>query len=118
MSKSLIFTLCLILIILGANSQNIIIRNPGCNAFNSQGTCTGCSTRYYMDSTNICQPVNTNCNTYDQISGDCLSCYPGWGLIEGTCLPGLVTPVSDPNCHTFVNNTCTQCSYGYYFNSN
>jgi len=33
-------------------------------------------------------------------------------------LPGLVTQVIDPNCHSFVNNTCTQCSFGYYFGAN
>ena len=107
MRKSLILITSLVLLLLGTSSQNIIIRNPGCNSFDSQGTCTSCSTRFYKDPQNICQPVNPNCNTYDLISGDCLTCYSGFGLIEGTCLPGLVTIVSDPNCHTFVNNICT-----------
>ena len=70
-----------------------------------------------MDLTKLCQPVNPNCNDYDKIRGDCLTCYSGFGLIEGTCLPGLVISSMDPNCNKLENNICVKCSFGYYFGS-
>ena len=89
----------------------------GCKSYTA-GVCTGCSTRYYLDSQQICQPVNPNCNTYNDKTGGCLSCYPGFGLIEDTCLPGIVTNAFDPNCNSFKGNDCIKCSKGYFLNSN
>jgi hypothetical protein len=77
------------LLLWSALSQSVILRNPGCNSYDQQGICKSCSTRFYKDQNNICQPVNPNCRTYDEMNGDCLSCYPGFGLLEGTCLPGI-----------------------------
>lgn len=90
------------LLLINLISTSVIVRNPGCNAYDDQGVCKSCSVRFYKDANNICQPVNPNCNTYDVITGDCLSCYAGWGLLEGTCLPGLTDTASlDPNCNKF-----------------
>ena len=77
------------LLLWSALSQSVILRNPGCNSYDQQGFCKSCSTRFYKDQDNICQPVNPNCRTYDEMNGGCLSCYPGFGLLEGTCLPGI-----------------------------
>lgn len=95
----------------------MIIRNLGCKTYSS-GVCSTCAVRYYLDSNNICQPVNPNCNTYNTTNGACLSCYPGFGLIEDTCLPGLVSSSFDPNCNTFKGDSCIKCSLKYYLNSN
>ena len=67
-----------------------------------------------MDADKICQPVNPNCNTYNDKNGACLTCYPGFGLLENTCLPGIVTQSVDQNCNKFEGTTCLKCSFGYY----
>jgi len=97
--------------------QSIVIRNIGCKTYDANSTCIDCSTRYYLDNNTICQPVNPNCNTYDNKSGACLTCYPGFGLIEDTCLPGIATGTFDPNCNTFNGSTCVSCSKSYYLSS-
>jgi hypothetical protein len=97
-------------------NQAIIIRNSGCKTFDSNGQCKVCSTRYYLDIDYICQPVNPQCLTYDSSNGACLSCYPGFGVLEGTCLPGLVTKTFDSNCNTFNGSICIKCSSGYFIN--
>lgn len=101
-----------------SSTQTIVIRNIGCKSYNAQGVCNNCSLRYYLDPANICQPVNPNCNTYNPSTGACLSCYSGFGLIEDTCLPGLVSGNFDPNCNTFNGDLCVKCSVGFFLNSN
>jgi len=98
-------------------SQTIVIRNIGCKSSNTLGVCIACATRYYLDSQNICQPVNPNCNTYDSLNGACLTCYPGFGIIENTCLPGIVSSNFDPNCNTFNGSACAKCSSGFFLNA-
>jgi hypothetical protein len=97
-------------------SQTIVIRNIGCKSYTPSGVCSACSTRYYLDAAAICQPVNPNCNTYNSSTGGCLSCYSGFGLIEDTCLPGIVSNSFDPNCNTFNGSLCLKCSSGFFLN--
>ena len=107
-------TLLLIVLLIGlAVSQQFTIKNIGCNNFDSNGNCLSCTTKFYKDSNGICQPVNPNCNTYSQANADCLTCYSGYGLKEGTCLPG-ISSVYDQNCNTFQGSICVKCSSGYY----
>lgn len=96
--------------------QSIVIRNIGCKTY-EKGRCVACSTRYYLDAENICQPVNPNCNAYNITNGACLSCYAGFGLIEDTCLPGIFANSFDPNCNTFNGDTCVKCSLGFFLNA-
>jgi hypothetical protein len=111
------FKIAILLLLLTISiEQTIVIRNLGCKQYSSQGICADCSVRYYLDSGNICQPVNPNCNTYNTTTGGCLTCYPGFGLIEDTCLPGIVSGNFDPNCNTFNGNTCAKCSSGFFLN--
>ncbi len=79
--KDFIILTLIALLLCSTINQNIIIRNPGCSSYDASGVCQTCSTRFYKDINNICQPVNPNCKTYDSVTGDCLSCYPGFGLI-------------------------------------
>ncbi len=44
-----------------------------------------CPNRYYLDSNNKCQPVNPSCDTYNNKTGACITCKPGFVLIEGGC---------------------------------
>lgn len=70
-----------------------------------------------MDQANICQPVSSTCKTYDSTNGACLSCYDGYFLADIICAfgtaPGSVVTY-DPYCLKVVNQTCTQCSKGFY----
>lgn len=104
-----------------ANTQGIVIINRGCNSFDSAGNCMTCSTRYFMDKSGICQPVNSNCNDYNQITGGCITCYSGFTIVEDTCLPSALFPsqtVFDPFCNQFEGSVCVKCAFGYYFDSN
>ena len=74
-------------LLFSSNCQNVIYLNPGCNKFNEAGDCISCSVRFYKDNNGICQPVNPNCNGYNPITGACTTCYPGFAIIENTCLP-------------------------------
>lgn len=116
-SKAGLFSIAILLLLALTNSQSVTIRNFGCKTYNEKQVCTECSTRYYLDSKAICQPVNPNCKTYDPLTGACLSCYPGFGIIETTCLPGIVSNQFDPNCNQFNGSTCLKCSSGYYLAS-
>jgi hypothetical protein len=99
----------------------IITVNYGCRSYSKDGTtCVLCSDRFYMDSTGLCQPVSSSCQTYNQTSGACLSCYGGYFLAEVICVFGS-SPSSvhiDPFCLKTVNQTCTQCSKGFYLLNN
>jgi hypothetical protein len=106
----LVLSLCLVV----AHLQGVVVLNRGCKSYNEKQQCVECSTRYYLDVGGICQPVNSNCNAYDPATGACRSCYDGWGLIENTCLPGVVTQSFDPNCNTFRDNVCIKCSKGFF----
>ncbi len=66
-----------------------------------------------MNSFGICQEVNTLCNTYDN-RGNCLSCYPGFTLVSGTCLKEQ-KQISDDNCKTWDKSVCVECSFGAFF---
>ena len=106
--------LLVLLAVLPATQQQIQIRNIGCKTPNPAGVCTECLVFYYLDAGSICQPVNPNCKTYNSTNGACLSCYPGFGIVETTCLPGVATSSSDPNCNQFNGSLCLKCSFGYY----
>ena len=34
----------------------------------------------------VCVPVNDQCSTFDENTGDCLSCYLGYNLEGGKCI--------------------------------
>jgi hypothetical protein len=108
------FWLTIFLLLATAHLQSIVIRNIGCKTFDLQQQCIECSTRYYLDSARICQPVNPNCNDYNKTTGACITCYPGFGLIEDTCLPGIVANTFDVNCNEFKGNECVKCSSGFF----
>lgn len=62
----------------------------------SSGTCvvdngwtappnTSCPFRYVYKNGN-CQAVSDLCNTWDQVSALCLTCYGGYRLVDGKCI--------------------------------
>lgn len=117
MKVTIFHSLLLLLLATAIVSQTVTIRNLGCKTYNEHQVCVECSTRFYLDSSAICQPVNPNCKTYNPSNGACLSCYPGFGIVEDTCLPGAATKSYDPNCNTFDGSACVKCSKGYFLGS-
>ena len=105
----------LALLLTVAQLQVVTVINRGCRTYNDQQVCVECSTRYYLDSNAICQPVNPNCKDYNKNTGACTSCYPGFGLLEDTCLPGFGGANNfDPNCNKFEGDICVKCSVRYF----
>ena len=57
--------------------------------------------------------VNPLCKTYDQKSGNCLSCYQGYSISNGQC----IFLVVDSNCKIFSNqlHKCIECIHRYFY---
>ena len=41
----------------------------------------------------LCAPISDYCNTYNNITGDCTSCYDGFLLRDGYCYRTIVLPL-------------------------
>jgi proprotein convertase subtilisin/kexin type 5 len=119
MSKLIIVTTLLASLLIISASQTIIV-NYGCKSYSKDGqTCLLCSDRFYMDGTGICQPVSSSCKSYNSSTGACLTCYDGYFLADVICAFGsIASSNSDPYCLKVVNQTCTQCSKGFYLLNN
>jgi len=82
-----------------------------------QGLCLKCSIGFIFQSNGLCGIVSSNCKTHDIITGNCLSCYLGFLLLNGECMKSNDTSAIDPNCASFVSGACVRCSKNYFFNS-
>ncbi len=67
-----------------SSSNTAPVADPGCKTW-SEGICVECSSRWVFNNQNVCIPVADTCRTHDQNSL-CLTCYPGYTLVDGTCL--------------------------------
>jgi hypothetical protein len=94
--------------------SNATSSDPYCKKFLTEDVCSECSDRYYIGSLGVCVEVNPLCHEYDQITGKCITCFPGFALVEGNCNVS-TTAVSDPHCAEFLQGICTKCSLGYVF---
>ena len=111
--------------------------DPYCKTF-TNNICTLCYDGYYVhQTTNKCVVANNQCKTRDA-NNLCTECYTGYVLYKSQCIniqavsnqnnnaqndqnwnifysslvPFIVSsPGSDPNCKTFKNGVCTECSY-------
>lgn len=92
----------------------VSIKDPNCRSFNADGTCSSCSSRYYVNPNGKCGSVNPLCKDYNPLSGACTVCYPGYGLSGNSCVQGLS---QDPNCKTFQGSNCQDCVSGFYIGS-
>ena len=45
-----------------------------------EGICLSCAERAFFNVDGKCTPVNDNCNTWDRMTGECLTCYKGYEL--------------------------------------
>lgn len=86
-----------------------------CQTANTIRVCTACNNRYYLDSNNLCQPVNSLCNTYNNTNGLCLTCTSNYIVNSiGLC----VSITSDVNClQTDTNNNCIKCATNYFISN-
>jgi|JI6StandDraft_1071083.scaffolds.fasta_scaffold46280_2 hypothetical protein len=50
--------------------------NIGC-ALWANNVCQTCSKRWYFNSEKTCVPVSDLCHTWDEVTGECLTCYYG-----------------------------------------
>ncbi len=57
----------------------------GCAAYNNS-ICVKCSRNYYFNSKAICTMVDSNCKTFDDKNGNCLTCYDGRSIFNGSCV--------------------------------
>jgi proprotein convertase subtilisin/kexin type 5 len=95
------------------SSQNV---DPNCAKFDTQGNCVQCSQGAYF-SNGVCTLVDANCKTFNNVNGQCTSCYGGFVLIQGKCVAQSSQNV-DPNCAKFdTQGNCVQCSQGAYFSN-
>lgn len=96
--------------------------DAGCSLWSSnQKTCLQCSQRFFFNTDGKCSAVSDFCATWDKATGDCLSCYSGYDLSNGTCCVSLShNDPSDPGCASWDwnNNVCLKCSNNWVFNSN
>ena len=96
--------------------------DAGCSLWSSnQKTCLQCSHRFFFGANGQCSAVSDFCATWDKASGDCLSCYSGYDLSNGTCCVSLAhNDATDPGCASWDwnNNVCLKCSNNWVFNAN
>lgn len=74
------------------------------------GQCTQCANNFFKAPNNTCVQISPLCATADPQSGNCLSCYQGYGLQNGACV---INPAI-ANCRQTANNLCAECSTGFF----
>lgn len=92
--------------------------NPYCASW-KKSVCDSCAERSYFNSNGICTLVNDHCKTWDRLTGDCLTCFDGYDLNNGSCVfsPSNNASPSDPGCKSWVNGACKECSKNWVFNA-
>ena len=82
-----------------------------CRRFENN-VCRECYSGYFIKTTTgECIVINPFCRISNETTGDCLSCYQGYIVSEGKCVPTSV----DPNCVRFdENQTCVRCSSRFF----
>jgi hypothetical protein len=89
--------------------------DPYCAEFN-QTQCIRCALGTYNDSNGKCAKVSPLCRSFKDTTGNCLSCYNGYTLSNGSCI--IISISYDPNCNQFNGTICIKCSRGYAFDIN
>ena len=68
---------------MGVNDVSSIDQN--CAKFVS-GACVLCSKGFYFGSSGKCLAADPLCNTFDQLNGRCLTCFPNFVIVDGLCV--------------------------------
>ena len=99
-------------------SQSSSSANPLCSKWTGS-ICNSCAQGSFFNSNGICTQVDSSCKTWDNLSGVCTSCYPGYSLSANSCVKSNNQNSGDSNCNQFDSNgNCVKCSTGFYFNIN
>ena len=92
-----------------------------CQSFDASGDCKACVYRSVPNGKGKCLEVNPQCNTFNNKTGACKSCYGGYALKNGNCVvskqPAEVSGSSDGNCRKSDKGKCVECSFRYFLNS-
>jgi hypothetical protein len=85
----------------------------------SNSICQKCYSGYYVKSNGLCAQFNTLCKTSNPTNGACLSCYPGYVILNGICVLNVSPTASkDPNCKSSdASGVCNSCYSGYYLST-
>lgn len=78
--------------------------DPNCLCYDRE-RCLKCSHRFYLNN-NQCIQVPAECQSYDQLTGTCLKCLPGFALNSGLCR------LEDVAAY-FIEGQCVSC-FGNY----
>jgi proprotein convertase subtilisin/kexin type 5 len=104
-----------------SSSNTAPVTDAGCKVWQN-GKCNQCSDFWTFNSNGACIPVNDQCKTYNTTDGECLSCYSGYDLVNGSCLYSESNSAkpTDAGCSTWdwANAKCTVCSTNWVFDSN
>ena len=95
-----------------------------CQVFDSAGACKACVWRSVFNAQKKYVEVNPQCNTFNNATGACTSCYGGYILNGGNCLvdkseAGSGSALSgDANCRKAdKGGKCQECSFRYILNA-
>jgi len=92
------------------------VKDPLCASWDGD-ICTKCSIGSFFNSNGVCSQVEPSCRSFNQLTGDCISCYPGYQLtITKTCVKIVEGSNRNPLCSEFTNGVCLKCSSGSFFN--
>lgn len=95
--------------------------NIGCAVWSNEA-CVQCSKRWFFNSAKVCTAVSDLCSSWDEVTGECTSCYYGSIVQFGACIPSQQTIIDAISnnllCKTWRDNTCAECADRAFFNSN
>lgn len=94
--------------------------NSLCKTFDSNNACLECADRAFFNANGVCTAVSDFCNTWDALTGDCLTCPIGFELQNGQCNLAPEVKPSDIGCKIWdwPNQVCLSCSANFAFNQN
>lgn len=102
-------------------SNTALPTDGGCKTW-EKGICKECSSYWTFNANGACIPVSDQCKTYDSSKGECLTCYKGYDLINGSCAysESNAAKPTDGGCKTWdwENSKCIACSSGWVFENN
>lgn len=84
-----------------------------CKLKDNLNRCLQCYSNYFLATNLTCVLANPLCKTLNITSGACLTCYPGYTLVDSDCVISNSNN-SDPNCISRQNSDCKECYIGYF----
>ena len=91
-----------------SSSNTSPLADAGCKVWNwTTNSCSECS-QFWVSIDGLCAPISALCQSFDAVSGKCITCYSGYDLIEGACVysSSNTAAPSDPGCKTWSQGVC------------